>query len=272
MKFDAGLLLVDIDGTLVGRDGTISVPDKAALQKARDGGIKVSLCTGRAVRSCQPVFRELALDGFHIFFDGALVTDPEHRVELYSRRLDPAVLDDAAGFARAQGLHLELYSGDDCFVESPTPFSAMRRDYFSIEPVVCTFDGLLHRAPIMKAGFIAGSPAEVEKARLFQEEFRGRLSFTQAFSPAFPDLVFINIVAPGVSKGEALEFLAGYLGVPLVRVMAIGDGENDIPLLRRAGLSVAMAGSSPEVKAAAGYVTLALADSGVSAALSRFLF
>lgn len=272
MKFDAGLLVVDIDGTLVGRGGSVSAADRAALQRVRDSGIAVSLCTGRAVKSCLPVFRELSLDGYHIFFDGALVTDPGHVTELYAKRLDSAVLEAATVFARHHGLHFELYSADDCFIEAPTPFSVMRRAYFGLEPVVGVFDGLLHREPIVKAGFIAITPGEIEQVRLFQSEFQNSLSFTRAFSPAFPDFIFINIVAPGVSKGETLEFLAGHLGVPLSRVMAIGDGENDIPLFKRVGLSVAMAGASSEIKAAADCVTLDLAESGASAAISRFLF
>jgi len=272
VKFNAGLLVVDIDGTLVGREGTVSAPDRVALQKVRDLGVAVSLCTGRAVKSCLAIFRDLSLDGYHIFFDGALVTDPGHHIELFASRLNPAVLELAATFARSQGIHFELYSAEDCFVENPTLFSIMRREYFGIEPVVGAFDGLWHRQSIVKAGFIAATPAEVEKARVFQLEFQSRLSFTRAFSPAFPDLVFINIVAPQVSKGEALSLLARHLKVPLEKVMAIGDGENDIPLFKDVGLSVAMANASPEVKAAADFVTPDLAQAGVSAAINRFLF
>lgn len=66
--------------------------------------------------------------------------------------------------------------------------------------------------------------------------------------------------------------LAGNLGVPLERVMAIGDGENDIPLFKRVGISVSMGGAPPEVKAAANYITLDLAQAGVGAAVARFLF
>lgn len=272
VKFPAGLLVVDIDGTLVGREGTISAADRAALLKVRDSGVPVSLCTGRAVKSCSAIFRELPLDGYHIFFDGALVTDPEHRTEIYARYLDPAVVEAAAGFARSLGLYFELYSAEGCFIEAETHFSAMRRQFFGLEPVVGNFDGLWHRQQIIKAGFVTASPEDAEGARRFQFEFRERLSFTRAKSPAFPGLTFINIIAPGVSKGEALVALAGNLGVPLARVMAIGDGENDIPLFKRAGLSVAMAAAPPEVKAAANYITLDLAWDGVSAAVARFLF
>lgn len=272
VKFNAALLVVDIDGTLVGQDGMVSAADRAALFRVRDAGVAVSLCTGRAVNSCSAIFRELSLNGYHTFFDGALVTDPGHRTEIYAKYLDPAVVAAATVFARSQGIHFELYSVEDCFIEAETRFSAMRREYFGLEPVVGNFDELWHRKPIIKGGFVAASPQDIEQAQCFQLEFRECLSFTKARNPAFPDLTFVNVIAPGVSKGEALAALARYLGVRLERVMAIGDGENDVPLFKHAGLSVAMAGASPEAKAAADYVTLDLAQSGVSAAINHFLF
>ena len=58
--------------------------------------------------------------------------------------------------------------------------------------------------------------------------------------PTFPEVTFNNILAPGTSKGMALEALAAYLGMSLAEVMAVGDGKNDISLLSTAGLGIAM--------------------------------
>jgi hydroxymethylpyrimidine pyrophosphatase-like HAD family hydrolase len=93
----------------------------------------------------------------------------------------------------------------------------------------------------------------------------------QATTPAYQGLTFVNILASEVSKGEALKVLVSYLEVPLDRVMAIGDGENDIPMLALAGFSVAMANAPEEVKTAADHVTLDIEHDGVAAAVSRFL-
>ena len=79
------------------------------------------------------------------------------------------------------------------------------------------------------------------------------------------------MLAPGVSKGRALEALASYLGISLAEVMAIGDGINDIPLLSVAGLAIAMGNAPDEVKAVADYITLDVDHSGVAAAIEKFL-
>jgi len=74
-----------------------------------------------------------------------------------------------------------------------------------------------------------------------------------------------------VSKGKALETLAAHLGVGMSEVMAVGDGTNDISLLGAAGLAVAMGNAPEEVKAVADYVTLDVEQSGLAAAVNRFL-
>ena len=68
------LLVIDIDGTLVNRQGEISAENREALALASQAGILVSLSTGRSAKSCQPIIERLSLDGYHIFFDGALVS------------------------------------------------------------------------------------------------------------------------------------------------------------------------------------------------------
>ena len=71
------LLVIDIDGTLLDKRGIISDEDTKALARAKAAGIRVSLSTGRAVKACTKILSQLALDGYHIFFDGALVCNPE---------------------------------------------------------------------------------------------------------------------------------------------------------------------------------------------------
>ncbi|MDP6631979.1 MAG: HAD hydrolase family protein, partial [Dehalococcoidales bacterium] len=77
------LLVVDIDGTVMGRNGTISNEDKKALVRVGDSGIRVSLSTGRVIQSSLEVIDELALDGLHMFFDGALVFNLEKGEEIF---------------------------------------------------------------------------------------------------------------------------------------------------------------------------------------------
>jgi len=265
------LLVVDIDGTLLGKDGNILPEDRQALAEACDLGIKVSLSTGRAAQACLSIISQLALDSYHTFFEGALVSNPADNEEVYVQPLTKAVVKQAVEFAHLNDIDIDLYSTTHYFVERETWSSTVHRDFFSIQPTLVDFTKLWERERIIKGGLVATSPQEAAKARNFHLRFKASLHFSWVTTPAYPGVDFINIVAPGVSKGKALKALASHLGIPLTEVIAIGDGANDIPLLSLAGLGIAMGNAPAEVKAIADYITLDVDHGGLTAAIDKFL-
>ena len=264
------LLVVDIDGTMVGRKGGISVDNREALAKARNLGIAVSLSTGRVPHACTDIIKQLSLDGYHIFFDGALVSNHDQSQEVYIQPLSKEIVREAVEFARQGGIYLELYSSTRYFVEWENWATEIHRQ-FDLEPVVTDFTRLPNHELIIKAELMTSSPEEVAKAESFRLRFNCRLHFSAARSPAYPGVDFINVVDPRVSKGKALVMLTAHLGIPMTEVMAIGDSTNDISLFSEVGLAVAMDNAPDEVKAAAHYVTLDVDQSGLAAAVNRFL-
>lgn len=145
------------------------------------------------------------------------------------------------------------------------------RQFFEVPATIIDFKQLSKRERIIKAGLVTSSPDEAEKARSLHQHFRDNLQFSTATTPAYPDVEFINILAPEVSKGEALKTLASNLGISLHEVMAVGDGTNDISLLSSAGFAVAMGNAPANVKAIADHVTLDVEHNGIAAAIQQFL-
>jgi len=265
------LLVVDIDGTLVDKNGVISAEDEKALAKAAASGVKVSLSTGRVIKACRRIIAQLSLDGYHIFFDGALVSDPAQDKEVYVQPLKKTVVRRAVEFARLNDIYLELYSAEHFFAERENWSDEVHYRFFGVGPRIVDFSGIWQRERIVKAELVVHNPEERKKAELFQSKFNGCLRFSIARSPAYPEIDFINIIDPAVSKGEALKALASFLSVSIGEVIAIGDGLNDISLLEAAGLAVAMGNAPADVKKVADYVSLDVGHSGVAAAIGRFL-
>ena len=263
--------MVDIDGTLLDKNGAICVEDRKALARVAGSGIRVSLSTGRVVQACLKIIEQLSLDGCHIFFDGALVADPTTGQEIYVEPISPELVRRLIEFARLTGLDLELYSATHYFIERETWATEIRQQFFDLQPTMTDFAQIWPQERIIKGTLTASSGEEKAKASVIYQQFRTLLSFSWTKTPAYPDIDFINVLACDVSKGKAMEALASHLAIPLSETMAIGDGANDVSLLSRAGFAVAMENAADEVKAVADYVTLDVDHSGVAAAVARFL-
>ena len=265
------LLVVDIDGTLLGKNGTISAEDREALARAGALGIPVSLSTGRAMQASRRFINQLSLDGYHIFFDGALVSNPNNGEEVYVQPLDKMAVRQAVEFAHLNEINIEFYSATHYFAERESWSTDIRRQFFGIEPTTVDFTNLWQQERIVKGTLTIRSAEERAKANRFCRQFEDVFHFSLAKSPAYPDVDFINVLAPGVSKKAALEALASHLEVSMSEIMAIGDGTNDVSLLSAVGLAVAMGNAPDEVKAVAEYTTLDVDHNGVAAAIEKFL-
>jgi 5-amino-6-(5-phospho-D-ribitylamino)uracil phosphatase len=264
------LLVLDIDGTLLNKAGTISAADRLALDNIRNAGIQVSLCTGRVITACTAILEELSLDGYHIFFDGALVYNHKLGREICSWPIPPEVVRKACEVSLSDRIPLDLFSSTRYFVTEESWRSDIRRKFFKIGSATTDFKDLWRKEKIIKGGIVTSSPEEESQARSYITKLEDCLNFTWTMTPAYPDYRFINIVDIRVSKGKALEALASHLGLGMEEVAAIGDGSNDVSLLATAGLAIAMRNSPAELKSVADHITGDVEQSGVAQAIYKF--
>jgi Cof subfamily protein (haloacid dehalogenase superfamily) len=265
------LLVIDIDGTLIDRLGGIPAENSEALALARRAGLKVAISTGRSIVSSRRFIEELSLDCAHIFFDGALVSRHDRDDEVYAQPIDPAVLQRMIEFAHRHDTDLELYSAKGYFCERETWSTRAHRRFFGAEPIIGELTGLTGNERIVKGALVVTSDEEKAKADRFSEHFSDSICFSYVTTPAFPDITFINLLAPDTSKGRALEILSAHIGVSLSEVVAVGDGQNDISLLTTAGLGIAMGNADDELKEVADRITLDVDEHGLAAAIREIL-
>jgi Cof subfamily protein (haloacid dehalogenase superfamily) len=258
------LIALDIDGTIIGDDHEIADRTVAAVRRAMELDVAVSLVTGRMVSSAMRFARDLGLTGPIVGYQGGLIRAmplPD------SRRLGKLLLhtplqaEAARGileWTRARGLdphvnHLERFilRADDPKADDYSAFMGARA-----ELVPDLLEAITH--PVTKILAVGEPPIPTEVAPLARAEFLGRADVTISHPR------FLEFVAPGVSKGRAIRFLARRLRIPLAATLAIGDQWNDLEMLAEVGHGTAMPSAPAEVRAAARYIAAPLEEDGAA--------
>ena len=265
------LLVTDIDGTLIGPEGDISKENAGALAAVQREGINISLSTGRSIKSCLRYIDELGLNSYHMFFDGALVSSADLKEKVYIQYIESEMVKRMIEFADTHDIDLELATLSKYYARRETWSTDIKRRFFSIDTTLGDLGGLWERKEIIRVDIVIRNPEEEARAMLFTDHFAGELQFTEAHTPRYPDVTFINITAKGLSKGKALEALVSHLGIRLDEVAAVGDWLNDIPMLETAGLGIAMGNAHEDLKAVADHVTLDVEEDGLAEAIKKYV-
>ena len=190
---------------------------------------------------------------------------------MYVRPVDKVLVKEMVEFANTNNIDLELASAKKYFAGRETWSTEVKRNAFDIDVIIGDLSSPCETEEIIRLDIVVSNTQEQAGAELFTRQFAGRLRFSQAHSPQFPDVTFVNIISPGTSKGEALKALTRHMDVNLDEVVAVGDWINDVPLLMAAGLKIAMGNAHNDLKAIADYVTLDAEEHGLAAAVRKFL-
>lgn len=259
------LVVADVDGTLVEKGGDVPDGVREAVRAYRTRGGVFTLATGRPTGAVRHYVEQLGLDVPTIVFNGALVFDFGSGRSLYRRELPSDLARRALELAREYRVDPFMYDDSEILVGA---VSERVEAYMRKDRVGCVVVGDLAtylertglRPPkLLFSGEVAESVRLMERLRA--EGWPG-VNYVQS------DADFIELLPEGASKGRAMEWLAGRLGIPLEQVMAIGDHHNDLELLRQAGLGVAVANAEAAVKREAGRVTRLPCGEGVAEALA----
>jgi Cof subfamily protein (haloacid dehalogenase superfamily) len=260
------LLAIDLDGTLIDHDLTLRPRVAEAVQRAIEAGVVVAIVTGRMFVAAKPFARRLGLTAPTTCYQGAAIFDTQTGAVIEETPLPNAVARKAYAYAKERGLHAQVYLDDVFYAEARNRYSELYAKLAGVEPVIVPslLDALAGRNPT-KMNVIM----EPERTSSVEAEITALLGESAYITRSNPE--FVEMMNPAVNKGLAFTRVAGLLGVPLERTMAIGDSYNDIPLLRTAGFGIAMGSGPAELKAAARAVVADWAHDGVAEAIDRYV-
>jgi Cof subfamily protein (haloacid dehalogenase superfamily) len=244
------LIALDLDGTLLRSDKTIGRRTIEALHAAHKKGVEIVLASGRMTPAMEKTVDLLGLDVFLVSYNGAVISAPrsDTRKKLFHTPLPADVARDVYTFARAHKYQVNFYHEDVILTEDAPhlrPWVELYR----------TRNGSPFRFVDSLEKYLHHSPTKL--LLVTEPETRNRL--LKEMAPAFgqrscmvcSDPEFLEFLSIDVCKGRGVARLAELRGIPLTSVMGVGDGDNDLTMVRMSGWGVAVGNAGPQCRAAA---------------------
>ena len=273
------LLALDIDGTLLRTDKTLSPRTRAALDAARARGVHLVLVTGRRHPSARQVAEDLGGDVPLVLHNGALIVDVDEGATtiLRCRPLPRALALEAAAVGERHGadpvLHCGL-RGEGRLLVREGPYSSTLLAYYLDRShrdvsACAAFEHALTEDPlqVMFGGRMEDMAALLAAMRA---ELGERVKIERTVYPA-SGVGLLDILERTVGKAEALAFLQARWQVSSAETLAIGDNWNDREMLEQAGLGLVMGNADPEMRALGLPVLPTSDEDGVAAAIEEYV-
>ena len=243
------LIAFDLDGTLLNSKGKILESSKKAIKAAEKQGIKIVLVTGRHHVAARPYHWELGLDTPAICCNGAYIMDFKQPEPVYSNPLSKEQARRIIRIARERDLHILMYVEDAMTYETLNPHMQRLSNWAKEQPTIVR----PNIKQIDDAMNIMESSHSIHKFVLShtdQKHFQKAYQDIQGMMDVNCERSWIDrmdIANSGNTKGSTLLRLASQWGINQEEIIAVGDNDNDISMVRLAGLGVAMGNCSEEL-------------------------
>jgi Cof subfamily protein (haloacid dehalogenase superfamily) len=271
------LLALDLDGTALDPAGDLSDDVRDAVAAARASGLQVVLCTGRRFRTALPMAQRLSLSGAIVVNNGVLVKDLASGRTLSHRYLSDGVAAEILALVREVGsplVYVDAYEKRiDILIEDHSRAHPFQREYLEdntdFTRVVDDLENSGRDDVIMMSTM--GDEATLRALRSRAERaLGGRVRMHSLINKNYRGQI-LEFLAPGTGKWPTLRRVAADEGIDPRQIAAVGDDDNDVEMIRSAGLGIAMGNAVDSAKAAADHVTRSNAEGGVVEAIERVL-
>jgi Cof subfamily protein (haloacid dehalogenase superfamily) len=266
--FPYRLAAIDIDDTLVGPDKQIGPANRAAVEQLRGLGCRVVLASGRRHDNMLPFHRELGLDDFVVSCQGAVARHPATGEVLHQALLPVSDAGEVVAEGHERGLTVMYWSADGVFARQRSKWIERYAADCQGDPVaLLDVESLASR----------GAPAEkviwgAEPALIAAMEPEMRRRYDGRLLVMITDDCFLEFTSLAATKAAGVAAVAERYGIDRRQVLAFGDGNNDVALLKWAGLGVAMSHGRPAARAAADRVAPeGDPESGLSRAIAEII-
>ena len=270
------LIALDVDGTLLDSQGRLRDRVRDAVRAAVAAGHHVVLATGRRWVASRPFAQVLGLKDPCIVHNGAVAVDPVTDRPVWKQPLPEGFARQAILKARELGVSLFFHDLDhphgDRMLYEPGARLPRASWFFEAGRLTQEVPDLMEWLGVGAVRVLVRDRQEgAEAFRRWVTDTWGDAVRVLAGTDLEPGIYAVEVSDGPVCKGWAVQRLAAHLDIPVERVVAIGDWDNDIEMLQFAGIGVAMANGSPAALAAASRVTVSNDEDGVAVVIEELL-
>ncbi len=263
------ILVLDLDGTLTNSRKEITPRTLETLIKVQQAGIKIVLASGRPTYGITPLAEQLQMDhfgGYILSFNGGKIIDTHTMEVLYAQTLPQSLVPALHAAAHSAAATILTYRGCEIITEQPDDQYVQHESFLTRMKAVQVDDFCAAVEFDPDKCLIVGEPDSlIPLAEELNDKFGSQLSAYRS------EPFFLEVVPNGIDKALSLNRLLDITGNTTAEMVAMGDGFNDLSMIRLAGLGIAMANAQEEVKEAAQHVTLSCDEDGVAVAAEKFL-
>lgn len=268
------LICTDMDGTLLNDNKVISERNKEAIKKACSIGVKVAVCTGRIFTSADFFGDVIGVKTPVIASNGAYIREKDQNRVVYKSLLGYEKSIQVLKVMKKYGIYPHFYTTDTIYTEKLIHSSVFYTKVNETLPegkkvkieMVSDWEKVLfeNKDYIMKA---VGVDKDEEKIKKVKQELKDNYDLEVVSSHR----TNFEIMNKGVSKGSAVSILADFYGIKREEIITFGDSENDLSMIKHAGLGIVMGNGDEEVKKHADYITDTNEKDGVAKAIEKFI-
>lgn len=258
------LVVSDLDGTLLDRNAALSPQTIEAVTALQSRGVLFTIATGRVECTAQPFVAQLGIKIPYIACNGATLVENGKALERH--QISASALRELLERAQEMGMSILYTLNGIEYTFEKTPWVLYDEEKYG------------HNYPLRPFSKADWSDLLVDKFTIMDDVRDGRIELIERMCKELSDRYCftrysdkaIEVVDKNATKASALQSLTKLLGIPLAQVMAVGDHQNDVEMLRSAGIGIAVANATDAAKAAADYICAFSNAQGVTEAIERF--
>lgn len=242
------LLALDIDDTLTKESRTIPPRNLAAIRRAQEKGVFVTVATGRGYLGSSYIWKEMGVEGGVINYGGAVINDTRSGEPMYVTEIPSNLVTELLLLAKEIGVHAHIYQGDGIVFAEDNPYVQSYSAHLGLPRAVDPDIYQKKWQNVPKVLYITEQERAEHLIDTLGRKYQGKLKVSGSVKG------FVEFNAPQAHKGSALAWLAEHMGIEREETAAVGDNLLDVEMIHWAGIGAAVGDAHGEVLRAANVV------------------